>query len=270
MNINKVTKKIILTAVLIVSFGSYSFAAEITAQEIMDKAAIAYNYGGDDGKAKVKMTITDNSGRERIRELKMLRLDVKEGGEQKYYVYFTGPANVSGMVFMVWKNIGKDDDRWLYVPSVDLVKRLSTRDKRSSFAGSHFTYEDVSGRHPSLDEFTLVGSEKLNGKDVYVVTGIPKDKDMVEFSSFKVWVDIETFLPMKGESYDKAGLLYKTMTVEEVKVIDGITTVTRAKMVDVEQGSTVVEFSDVKYNVGLKDNIFTERYLRRPPSKWLD
>jgi hypothetical protein len=30
-------------------------------------------------------------------------------------------------------------------------------------------------------------------------------------------------------------------------------------------GETVTEFSDIRYDLGLADSIFTERYLRRPP-----
>jgi len=30
---------------------------------------------------------------------------------------------------------------------------------------------------------------------------------------------------------------------------------------------TEMEFGDVKYNIGLKEDIFTERYLHRPPQE---
>ncbi|HQL41704.1 MAG TPA: outer membrane lipoprotein-sorting protein, partial [Candidatus Omnitrophota bacterium] len=122
-----------------------------TVEEIVNKANLASYYAGKSGQSDVVMTITDAQGRQRTREFRILRLNVKEGGEQKFYVYFRRPTDVARMGYMVWKNIGKDDDRWLYLPALDLVKRVAATDKRSSFAGSHFVYEDVSGRGVGLD-----------------------------------------------------------------------------------------------------------------------
>ena len=84
-------------------------------ETIVNKANLIAYYQGGDGKAKVKMTITDKKGRSRIREFIILRKDLKDGGDQKYYVYFLKPADVRKMVFMVHKHtdIKKDDDRWL-------------------------------------------------------------------------------------------------------------------------------------------------------------
>ena len=68
---------------------------------IVNKANVAAYYQGDDGKAKVKMTITNKQGQQRLREFIILRKDTEDGGDQKYYVYFQKPADVRKMVFMV-------------------------------------------------------------------------------------------------------------------------------------------------------------------------
>ncbi len=244
-------------------------SAAADADRVIQKSNMAYYYAGRDGRARVKMTIKDRAGRTRVRELTMLRYDVKDGGRQKFYVYFHRPVDVEGMVFMVWKNPKGDDDRWLYIPAIDLVKRIAAKDKRSSFAGSNFTYEDVSGRSPALDAHELLGEEDLEGRPVFVIKNSPGDGDLVEFSYYKVWIDKENFLPLKAEYFDKGGRLYKTMTSLKIKDIQGIPTVTKAKAAMSDGGQTIIEFEDVKYNVGLKENIFTERFLRRPPRRWV-
>ncbi len=256
-----------LLAVLILAFSGDVFA--LSADEIMEKANLAYYYGGDDGKAEVKMTITDKAKRERIRELAMLRMDLKDGGTQKYYLYFRNPPDVSGMVLMVWRNPDSVDDRWLYVPAIDLVRRVAASDKRSSFAGSHFTYEDVSGRSPKADDHQLVGEDSYDNKDVYVIESRPKEPSSVEFSRFVTLISKDDSLPLKAEYYDKAGKLYKTVTVEEVRVIDSIPTVVMAAATMSDGGKTVVEFDDIEYDIGLREEIFTERYLRNPPRRWV-
>jgi len=230
---------------------------------IVNKANIAAYYQGKDGKAKVRMTITSKQGKKSLREFIILRKDVKDGGDQKYYIYFHKPADVRKMVFMVHKHsdIKKDDDRWLYLPALDLVRRIAAGDKRTSFVGSDFLYEDVSGR--SLDEDT---HELIETTDkLYVIKNVPKKAETVEFSYYKVSIDRKTFVPMKMEFFDKAGKLYRTIESVKVQNIQGFPTVVKSLVSDLKTGSkTLMEFSAVKYDIKLAD-IFTERYLRRPP-----
>ncbi len=259
-------KRFLVIAIMLLLSPALSFALMV--DEIVERSNLAYYYAGDDGTARLKMTITDRRGRERIREMTLLRKDIEDGGRQKFYVYFEKPSDVSRMVFMVWKQIEGDDDRWLYLPAIDLVKRIASSDKRSSFAGGVFTYEDVSGRRSGDDTHELLGEEEFKGKAVYVIKNIPKDANQVEFAHYIARIDKETFLPVKGEYYNESGKLYRTIEVVETGVIDGIPTALKAHAENLEKGlKTTVEFSDVRYNVGLKESIFKERYLRKPPKE---
>jgi outer membrane lipoprotein-sorting protein len=243
---------------------SAASAAEIPGvDEIVDRANKAAYYAGNDGKAKVSMTITDAQGRERKREFIILRKDVTDGGEQKFYVYFRKPSDVRKMVFLVHKKIGTDDDRWLYLPALDLVKRIAASDKRTSFVGSHFLYEDVSGRSILEDKHTLLEVTD----DFFVLNSIPKDTSSVEFSSYKIWIDRKSFLPMKAEYIDREGRTYRVVEAAEIKDVQGYPTVAKSIVRDlINGGKTVSVFTDVKYDIGLGD-IFTERYLRRAPKE---
>ena len=253
-----------LTLILMSPFSASSPAAGV--EEIVSKANLAAYYAGKDGRSMVTMTITDAQGREQIREFTILRMDVEDGGDQKFYTHFAKPADVRKMSYMVWKHVGKDDDRWLYLPGLDLVRRVAASDKRTSFVGSHFLYEDVSGRGLEEDTHVLERTEEKH----YVVRNTPKDDASVEFSHYTVWIDRANDLPVKAEYYDKQGKLYRTVEALEVKEIQGHPTVTRSKVTDVAKGgSTVSEFSNIEYDLGLTDDIFEERYLKRPPRKWL-
>ncbi|MBN1456857.1 MAG: outer membrane lipoprotein-sorting protein [Sedimentisphaerales bacterium] len=242
-------------------------------QTIVNKANFVAYYQGRDGKSEVKMTITDKKGQTRLREFIILRKDIKDGGDQNYYVYFLRPADVRKTVFMVQKHtdIEKDDDRWLYLPALDLVKRIAASDKRTSFVGSDFLYEDVSGRNLLEDNHELIETTD----EYYVVKNVPKQPDSVEFNYFTVAIDRKTFVPIKMEFYDKKDRLYRTIesqTVELIEAKDGekvekFPTVVKSVVSDLNTGSnTTMEFSNVKYNIDL-DDIFTERYLRTPPKE---
>ncbi len=230
--------------------------------EIVNRANLAAYYAGNDGRAEVTMTIIDAQGRTRKREFVILRRDLADGGRQQYYVYFKKPSDVRKMVFMVHKHIDKDDDRWLYLPALDLVKRIASSDKRTSFVGSHFLYEDVSGRSINEDTHELIETTD----DHYIIKNIPKDPTSVEFSAYTVWVDKKNHLPVKAEYMDKNGHKYRTVEALEIKNIQGFPTVVKSRVKDLNSGGeTVSVFKKIKYNIDLKDRIFTERYLRRPP-----
>ena len=250
---------------LLFLFCSFSLGQEAftDVDEIVNKANVMAYYQGDDGKAKVKMLITDKRGQEREREFVILRKDVKDGGDQNYYVYFQRPADVRGTVFMVHKHaaLDKDDDRWLYLPALDLVNRIAASDKRTSFVGSDFFYEDVSGRSLREDVHELVETTEK----YYVVKNTPKKPDLVEFSYYNVSIDRKTFMPMKMEYYDTNGKLYRIIESTKLETIQGFPTVTKSVVSDLKTGSkTEMEFNDVEYNIKI-GSIFQERYLRRPP-----
>ena len=234
-------------------------------QTIVNKANVVAYYQGDDGKAKVKMTITDKQGQKRQREFNILRKDVADGGDQKYFVYFQLPADVRKMTYMVHKHTDpkKDDDRWLYLPALSLVRRIAAGDKRTSFVGSDFLYEDVSGR--SLEEDT---HELIQTTDrFFVVKNVPKQPDTVEFSYYNVSIDRKTYVPMKMEFFDKENKLYRVIESQKVEKIQGFDTVVKSVVSNLKTGGrTEMEFADVKYNINLGD-IFTERYLQRPPTE---
>jgi outer membrane lipoprotein-sorting protein len=232
-------------------------------QTIVTKANIVAYYQADDGKAKVKMTITNKRGQERQREFIILRKDIADGGDQNYFVYFQRPSDVRRMTYMVHKHaaVDKDDDRWLYMPALDVVNRIAGGDKRTSFVGSDFLYEDVSGR--SLDEDTHELTETTDA--AFLVKNTPKKPDSVEFSYYTVAIDRKNYVPTKMEFFDKEGKLYRTIESQKVETIQGFPTVTKSVVQDLKTGSkTEMEFNDVKYDLKLKD-VFQERYLRRPP-----
>ena len=243
-------------------------AAEMTAQEIVDRANRAAYYQGADGRASVHMQITDGQGRQRNRHFTLLRRNNPGpgGGGQKFYLYFHSPADVRKTAFMVWKHIDSDDDRWMYLPALDLVKRIAASDERTSFIGSHFFYEDVSGRTPAEDRHELLAQTA----DYYVIRSTPKQPQAAEFAHYKNWIHKTSFIPVKSEYFDGDGRVYRTYQALQVEVIEGFATVTRASISDTRIGGhTTLGYSNVDYNLDIAEAIFTERYLRNPPRQYL-
>lgn len=251
----------VVVCICLVVIAMDAAAGELAVDEIIQKAEEASYYAGRDGIADVKMTIDDGKGSQRVREFTILRLDT-EGKNQKFYVYFKAPADVRKMAYLVWKNVGKDDDRWLWLPALSLKKRIAPGDKRTSFVGSDFLYEDVSGRGTDEDTHELAD----NSGEMYLIKSTPRDSGSVEFSYYNVWIDKQTFLPVKAEYYDRNNKIYRRVEAKRVEVVDGHPTVLEAVASDLKSGSsTKNEFTNVDYDIGLNERIFTERFLRRPP-----
>ncbi len=266
---------IIVTAMIL--FAGLALAAESgntgnkapCAGDIVAKANHVALYQGTGMTARVQMTITDKQGRVRRRTLNIIRQDAMGDGDgdQKFFTYFKAPADVRKMVFMVHKHSDplEDDDRWLYMPAMDLVKRIAAGDKRTSFVGSDFLYEDISGRDIHEDSHALIRVTDRH----YVLENRPKHPERVCFSHYLAYVDRTTFITEKMEFYKQGNILYRVMSVLEIEQIpwrnDVYPTVIRSEARNLETGTvTQMTLSRIRYNPEIKD-IFSERYLRRPP-----
>ncbi|MDR9468231.1 outer membrane lipoprotein-sorting protein [Marinospirillum sp.] len=236
-------------------------------QEIIEKANQASYYAGQDGRAEARMKIEDKDGRTQTRQFTVLRQDVEGSDQQNYLVVFSRPSEYRDTVFLVHKKPQAGDDRWLYLPDLDLVRRIAPGDKRTSFVGAHVYYEDISGRNLNQDEHKLV--EETD--DQYVLKSTPKNPGEVEFASFQTWIDKETWLPMRIEYTDDEGEVYRIMENAGVEVVDGYPTPMMMRVQDLKSGGqTIVQFRGASYDLGIPDSVFTERSLRNPPSDWLE
>lgn len=262
-------KRLLFLSIIITMFvfSGNTKGAPLTGKEIIERSHAIFYAAGDEMKVDIEMQLINRAGKVRNRRLTMLRKNTGKD-EQKYYIYFHAPQDVRGMVFMVWKYPARDDDRWLFMPALNLVKRIAARDSQSSFVGSDFTYEDVSGRDIQLDRYKFLREESCGERACYLVETLLTGK--TAYKRKLSWIDKETFLPIKEEYYDLQGRLSKVFRAIEVKEIEGIPTITKRSMENIRRRQrTEVVFKKVSYKVDLTDDLFTERYLRRPPFKWL-
>lgn len=255
-----------LTILYLIFVSSWSTAGDLNdVNDIVNKANLAAFYSGKDGRAETRMTIVDKQGRKQLRQFTILRKDIEDGKDQNFLVLFSRPADIKKTVFLVKKHVQRGDDRWLYLPGLDLVKRIAAGDKRTSFVGSHFFYEDVSGRGIDEDTHELI---ETNDK-YYVVKNIPKDKKAVEFSEYTVWIDKSNMMPVKTEYLDENGQVYRRVEALEIRLIQGKPTATKMKVSDLRENAyTLNEMRFIKYDIGIEDEVFAERALRNPPRKW--
>jgi outer membrane lipoprotein-sorting protein len=232
--------------------------AQVSGQEIMEK--VYHNPSGDDTQGELTMTLINNRGEQRVRQLSQF---IKTDSQvEKKIMFFLSPADVRNTSFMNWSYTdGRADDQWIYLPALKRVRRISSDSKSDYFMGSDFTYDDLGDRHPSQDTHKLLREETLEGKACYVVESVPRESGYI-YSKTITWVMKDNYLGLKREFYDDRGRLLKILTIKDFEKISGFWTILETEMHNVQRDHrTVMIFTDVKKNQGIPDSMFTERRM---------
>lgn len=239
---------------------------------VMERAIRALYYPGHDMRARIRMEIAERGGVVRLRVMTELRLNLPEG-EQRYLLYFHEPGDVRRMTCMVHKHAGRVDDRWMFVPIANRVRRV-TAPERSRFLGSDFVREEFSGRDAAADSHTVVRTESRGGRRCYVVESVPREHG-TEYARCTSWIDAENFLPLRQEFRGERDELLRVGTSERVKSIrgaDGVrypTPLVRTMTNGTGERWTRMTYESVAYDIGLRESDFSETHMQEPLSEWL-
>ncbi len=216
---------------------------------------------GTSTRASVRMDLVDRKGAAGVREIEMFGVE-DAGGLKKIVVVFNAPASVRNTRYLAAENAGRDDDKWIFLPALKRVRRIAASEGGSSFMGSDFTYDDLSGRDIDEDEHLLLREEKEAGEDCYVVESRPRVPGKSQYGRRISWIDKTRLIPLKIELYDKADRLLKIAGIGKIEKIQGYWTPTRTTMRNVQTGtSTTLTIGEFVWNETLPAGIFTQRYL---------
>ncbi len=257
----KKIQRIFFGVIILVSAAGYAGAGTLTGLQIMEK--VYTRPKGPDIQSELTMKLVNSRGSERIRTIRQFIKDY--GADEKKILFFAAPADVKNTSFMTWSygDSSRADDMWIYLPALKKVKRISSESKSNSFMGSDFTYDDMGNRLPTDDTHKIIGEEKINGKDCYIVESTPKDPDYV-YSKTISWIVKGEWIGMKKEFYDEDGNLLKTLAIQSYKKVNGYWVITSMEMDNVQKNhKTIMKLKNVKIGEGIPDRYFTERMMKR-------
>ncbi|HSD09945.1 MAG TPA: outer membrane lipoprotein-sorting protein [Candidatus Binatia bacterium] len=242
-----------------------------SAREMLDQAkAINDAREPKDTSQRTKMILIDSRGGERVRDLEVYG---KNYGRRtrKTIIFFLSPPEVKGVGFLSWSYPEKDDDQWLYLPELKRVRQISGATRKQSFQGSDFTYDDLD-LFDDIRDWTEEDAASRLVREEEIVDGVPcavielvlQGKEY-EYARFVLWLDRKDSTFRKIELYDKkTGALAKTLRLAGFETIGRVPTPHRIEMTNAKKGTkTILEASDVRYDRGLGDDVFTERTLER-------
>jgi outer membrane lipoprotein-sorting protein len=258
------------TAVLVAALLVPTSARAETARAVLDRAKQLNDTTRHwtDRTQRMTLIITDAHGGERRRELKLYTKRYP-GDEDKGLSFFLSPPEVKGTAFLQWAHKKADDDQWLYLPEFKRTRRITAQLRDDSFMGTDFSYRDLEilGEIQDWTEeeapTSLTGEETIDGSACHVIDYRPKQEG-TSYGRIVLWLDREKLTARKMDFYDLEGTQLKTLALQKIADIGPVPTPQELNMQSLKKGShTRVEVADLKYDGGLSDDLFTQRYLER-------
>lgn len=261
LSCSKGTSVLLAVAFLLLVAGSFSevvMASNVSGPELLRQ--VDETMGSDSRTMSQRMTLFSASGQQRTRELMMQ--NKRTATEDNMLARFLAPADVRGTGLLM-----AQDDMWLYLPALGRSRRIAGHAKQGDFMGSDFSYKDME-QFGSVGfgvdyQAELHGMQELAEEAVYVLELLPKNEE-VDYARLNMLVDKERLIPRKIEYFDQEGSLWKVLTTDDLKEVDGRWVAHRIEMQDVQKGTkTVLEVTEVEFGVDIPDSVFTTRHLER-------
>lgn len=206
------TRRIALALIVPGALGLQSLAAtpahaDAKGADVGKKVDTAWG-GYKSEESDIELELIDAGGQKVVR--KMRGKAREEGSDEQSVFTIIWPADLKGTRLLTWNHRSKDNDQWLYLPSIKRVKRISARGQSGSFMGSEFSYEDlVNFWWLNKYDYAFVKEMKVGPRDTWVVERTPKSKDS-GYSKQIMWIDKEYLSALKCDFYDRKGKLMKT------------------------------------------------------------
>jgi outer membrane lipoprotein-sorting protein len=242
-------KTIAAAACAAVFFGTGAYGFE--ASEIMIQGDAVVNAPKDSFIVST-MVLVDKNGFKNERKLEMYQ---REGDYR--LIRFLAPADQKGIGFLALPG----DLMYLYLPAFHKIRQIASHVKNQSFAGTDFTYDDL-----SEFEFSKTHrGELLEEQDgAYVLELTPTNSAGKDYSRLKVWYSKDNFYPKRIEYYDKSGNLWKIMERKRIEKVNGYWISLEMNLKDLKTNHATVSTVDkVEFDNGLSDEIFSKRNLQR-------
>lgn len=218
----------------------------------------------------IRMTLTPQRGRSRERTAVVIRQ--QDDVVQKTRITYTAPKRARGTAFLSHDYAGsaQADGRWLYTPALRKVRRIPATERGKSFQGTDFSYEDMqSDLKFDLNDyrFRYKGSDESAGGTRHRIVGKPASAVVARelgYGGFTAVVDEATWLPVEIDFSDPDGAPLKTVTITDIRNIDGYWTPTLIEAVNHQTGHrTTFRYEDVSYPRSLPGHLFQPGGLRR-------
>jgi hypothetical protein len=221
----------------------------------------------DRTKGQMVLSIKDRTGRTRERAVRSWAIDVD--GAQRQLIVFDKPADVSGtsLLSIDYDDTSRDDDQWLFLPSLKKTTRISSGDRSGSFMGTDLSYADMTRSDTSQYDYTILKqSVTVAGEECWLLEARPrtqKAKDETGYVKVNMWVSKAKLLTLQIKAWVREGRKLKYIKFDEFKMLGGQWTAQKISARTVRgrkvQSTTVIQFLDMTAdNPDVKPTLFDQ------------
>jgi outer membrane lipoprotein-sorting protein len=176
-------------------------------------------------------------------------------GRDDALIRFTAPPKDAGNATL------KDGPKmWTFTPKLNRVIRLPYSMMAQDWAGSDFSYNDLSRTDELLNEYTLelVEESVIDGHTVYRIGAVPFDDAPVVWGRQEL-VLRDDFVLLEETFFDQALQPLKRLQALEIGELGGRTFATRMRMVKLDDPDhwTEMHYTQAHFDVPLDDGLFT-------------
>lgn len=241
----------------------YFYSAFLFGQTGLEVAKMVENRKTpNDQSNTTKMILTNSKGKKRINIIKSKSMD----SNKKQIMWFLEPKDDKGVAFLKIENQGKDDEMRMWLPAFKKVRRISSKRKGDSFMGSDLSYEDMTSRSLSENNYFRLEDEIIEGVSYYVLKVIPKAEFRNSYGMHKIWVSKDHLYIVKENSFDKKNKLKKIKTFFYTK-IENYFVASKIFVNDIQKNHTTnLNIENIKMDTDIDSDLFQEKSLKRIPS----
>ncbi len=213
---------------------------------------------------RATFTKVDRVGGERTSRAKVIGKKLDDG-LQRAVLRFDRPNDIRGTAMLMIENPSGPSEFYVYTPAQKRVRRISGRSSGGLF-GTDFSYDDFenwrgfSERSKTERLPDAVEAERT----VYVLAGEPPPEDESSYERVVSYVDRETCVVIRIDSYEPGGKLRKVLRADPASVErSGVISIARAiELEDVLDGThTKVAIESITIDGDLPDRMFRQTDL---------
>lgn len=268
MNNNQALSVGMAVLAILMILPSFAFAQTPSADEIAKRSFAASKVS--DSVSDSTFRLINANGQERVRETTGQTKLAPGTMDNMRVVTFLSPSDVKGTKTLMLEHSSKDDDIWIYLPALKKVRRLVANNKKDSFVGTDFSYGDVIGHKVEDWNHKITGESEVDGRKCWMLESTPKTPAVTENSGYSKRVgciDKESYVALTGEIFDTSGGLLKRITARKIEKVDAKNNKWQPMFLQAENvqtgHKTILEFKNFKANTGVRDDVFTTRYLEK-------
>jgi hypothetical protein len=173
------------------------------------------------------------------------------------------PASLRGTAYLIQHGAGDENVQWVYLPTVGRVRKIISPEAYTAFLNSDFTYADL-GFVGTNSKLTLTGDAERDGVRCQLVQAVPKET--WAYARTVTCIAADGHFPVERQIYDASNTLWKVQKWSRPEVRDGVPTVLRMSMEDVQARSrTDVEVGAVRYGLPMAESLFDPAQLGKAP-----